>query len=93
MAAIDSIAIDKDAGKTAGRGHGSSGPLERVTVNLTARSSQALEEATALSGDTKTDIINRALQIYAFLERVSAGGGSVHVRRTEDAEPERIMIF
>jgi len=68
-------------------------PLERVTVNLTARSSRALELATELTGDTKTDTINRAVQIYAFLEQITAHGGSVHVRESADSELERLKVF
>jgi hypothetical protein len=76
-----------------GSGPGSNGPLERVTVNLTARSSRALEVATELTGDTKTDTINRALQIYAFLQQASANSGSIYVRESQDAELERLRIF
>jgi hypothetical protein len=72
------------------RGHS---PLERVTVNLTPRSSKALREAVELTGDTKTDAINRALQIYAFLEGVWSSGGSVYVRQSPDSEPELLRAF
>jgi len=76
-----------------GRGTGSGGPLERVTVNLTARSSRALEQAAQLTGDSKTDNLNRAIQIYAYIEGILAAGGSIHVRETPDSEPERLKIF
>src|SRR5579859_2462023 len=66
--------------------------LERITVNLTPRSSAALVLAVELSGDTKTDTINRALQIYAYLEQVIRDGGSVHVREQNGAELERLRI-
>jgi hypothetical protein len=66
--------------------------LERITVNLTSRSSAALVLAVELSGDTKTDTINRALQIYAYLEQVIRDGGSVHVREQNGAELERLRI-
>ncbi|HUY50649.1 MAG TPA: hypothetical protein VMV92_33910 [Streptosporangiaceae bacterium] len=92
MSRTTEAVTSQDAGKPAGRGHGS-GPLERVTVNLTARSSRALEVATELTGETKTDTINRALQIYAFLEQVCAGGGSIYTRESAGAELERIKIF
>jgi hypothetical protein len=75
------------------RGTGSGGPLERVTVNLTSRSSRALDEAVQLTGDSKTDSLNRAIQIYAYIERVLQSGGSIHVRETSDSEPERLKIF
>lgn len=75
------------------RGTGSGGPLERVTVNFTARSSRALDEVVRLTGDSKTDSLNRAIQIYAYIEHVLQGGGSIHVRETSDSEPVQLKIF
>jgi len=69
------------------------GSLERVTVNLTLRSSQALDEAVRLTGDTKTDAINRAVQLYAFVEKVIDQGGSVYVRDAESGELERLRFL
>jgi hypothetical protein len=66
--------------------------LERITVNLTPRSSAALKVAVELTGDTKTDTINRAIQLYAYLEKVIRDGGSVHVREEEGAELQRLRI-
>jgi hypothetical protein len=66
--------------------------LERITVNLTPRSSSALDTAVHLTGDTKTDTINRAVQIYAYLERVIKDGGSIHIRAVEGAEVQRMQI-
>lgn len=79
--------------KSGGRGSGSSGPLERITVNLTNRASRALDTATELTGDSKTDTVNRALQVYAYMEQVTARGGSVYVREAADAELERLKVF
>jgi hypothetical protein len=76
-----------------GCGCGDGRGTERVTVNLTARSSAALELAAALTGDTRTDTINRALQVYAYLEQLVEGGGSVHVRQSDDAEPELVRFL
>ena len=73
-----------------GRGHGQ---LERVTVNLTPRSSRALNRAVELSGDSKTDAINRAVQLYELVEQVVEAGGSVYMRENEDAELERLRFF
>jgi hypothetical protein len=67
--------------------------LERVTVNLTPRASRALERAVEITGDTKTDTINRALQVYAYLESIMQADGSVYVRPGPDAEQERLRIF
>ncbi|MEV4893896.1 hypothetical protein ACIBHY_51580 [Nonomuraea sp. NPDC050547] len=67
--------------------------LERVTVNLTQRAARALEEAVELSGDSKTDIINRALQVYAYLERIDHDGGKVYVHDPDQEHPERLRFF
>lgn len=72
---------------------GAGGRLERITVNLTERSSKALDRVVELTGDTKTDTINRAVQIYAYLEQMIQDGGSVHVRENADAEMERLKII
>jgi hypothetical protein len=84
---------DRTDVKTVGRNNGRGGPYERVTVNLTGRASRALEATTDITGDTKTDTINRALQVYAYLEEVAARGGSIYVREAEGSELERLKIF
>jgi hypothetical protein len=86
-------ATDRGDVQVVGRGSGSNGPLERLTVNLTGRASRALDIATDITGDTKTDAVNRALQVYAYMEQVVAQGGSVYVREAESAELERIKLF
>lgn len=67
--------------------------LERITVNLTQRSASALELTVDITGDTKTDAINRAIQIYAWLEQVIESGGSVLVRPEAGAEVERLKLI
>jgi hypothetical protein len=84
---------DSRTPKTAPSAHGTGGSLERVTVNLTNRSSKALDVATGLTGDSKTDTINRALQIYAFLEEVTSKGGSIYVKESGDTELQRLKVF
>ena len=74
-------------------GRRASGPLARVTVNLTARSTQALDELVELTGDTQTDTINRALQIYAHLERTARNGGSLYVRETTSSELVKLQFL
>lgn len=67
--------------------------LERINVNLVPRASQALGQIAALTGDTKTDSINRALQVYAYIEQIIHDGGAVFVQGADDAAPQRIKIF
>jgi hypothetical protein len=75
------------------RGHGGNGPLERVTVNLIARASRALQRVVDLTGDSKTDALNRAIQVYAYLEEVESNGGDIYVRETKDSEPRLLKMF
>jgi hypothetical protein len=43
-----------------------------VTVNLTPRAWHALEATVQRTGDTKTETINRALQVYNYLDETHA---------------------
>jgi hypothetical protein len=81
-----------DGGRPAASGRSTS-PLERVTVNLTGRASRALERAVELTGDTKTDSINRALTVYAYVEQVLRDGGSIIVQETPDGPQQKLLIF
>jgi len=69
------------AGKPPPRSGEAGGGLERVTINLVPRASRALERIVELTGDSKTDTINRALRVYAVLEHVMSRGGEVLIRR------------
>lgn len=81
------VRVSNSATATGGEGNGS---LERVTVNLTERAAQALRLAAELNSDSKTDTINRALQMYAFMKQVQAQGGAVYVRQRPDSELKQL---
>lgn len=66
---------------------------ERVTVNLNVPATKALAEVSALTGDTKTDSINRALQLYAMIVAVQLNGGTIHMRERPDADLERLRLL
>jgi len=47
----------------------------KLTVNLVSRSTDAMEVASVLTGDSRTDTVNRALQVYAYLmDQIILGG-------------------
>jgi hypothetical protein len=54
--------------------------LTRATVNLTPKSVRAIEGVAATTGDTRTDIINRAVQVYAEIQQVRDDEGELYVR-------------
>jgi hypothetical protein len=66
--------------------------LTRLTANLVPRASAALALSIELSGDSKTDTVNRALQAYAFLLSIIRDGGGVYTR-AKDGELERIAFL
>ncbi|HUC22601.1 MAG TPA: hypothetical protein VMA73_07835 [Streptosporangiaceae bacterium] len=68
------------------------GPLERVTVNMISRAADALNLVVGLTGDTKTDAINRALQFYAYAELVVARGGAIYVQDSPRSEPQPLRF-
>ncbi|MEV7548221.1 hypothetical protein AB0N89_01190 [Amycolatopsis sp. NPDC089917] len=59
---------------------GGAGELTRVTVNLTPRAVRALEKSTEITGHSTTDVINRATQLYSYLEQVNSDGGRIFIR-------------
>jgi hypothetical protein len=73
-----------------GRGGGS---LERVTVNLTERSAEELAATAALTTETRTDVINKAVQLYAFLRKLHDSGGAIYIREPGSKEPERVRLL
>lgn len=50
------------------------GPLTKLSANITDRSRMALEAAAEQTGDTQTDTVNRAIQLYAFVVKLHAKG-------------------
>lgn len=63
----------------------------RITVNLAPSVSKILDKHGRATGESKTDTVNRAIPMYAWInERIQAG--DVLVMRGEGAECE-IKIF
>lgn len=50
--------------------------MKRVTLNLIPKASEDLDWLTGELRINNTDIINRAIQLYAFLEREQREGGA-----------------
>ena len=65
--------------------------VEQTRLNQIA--SQALQNAADLTGDTKTDTINRALQVYSYLMEITESGGDIYVREPKDSEPRLLKMI
>ncbi|MCP2343984.1 hypothetical protein HD595_000106 [Nonomuraea roseoviolacea subsp. carminata] len=46
-----------------------------------------------LRGESKTDAINRALQMYNLIEQILQSGGKVYVQEPGQTELERVRFF
>src|SRR5690348_9502190 len=66
--------------------------LTRVTVNLNRQAMQALESVGGATGYSKTDTINRALQVYAIVQELMQRNGGVLQVTHESGAVERIHI-
>lgn len=69
-----------------------SGNLHKVTVNLTGRSWAAANLAAESTGLSRTDVINRAIQVYAYLEHETAQGGEVYVKAKDSEVMEKLRF-
>jgi hypothetical protein len=65
--------------------------LTRVTVNLTAASTTALDELVATTGDSRTDVINKALRIYRWFSTTADTGRLRYLGA--DGEQETVVIL
>jgi hypothetical protein len=68
------------------------GSPERINVMLTADASEALARVQQQSGVKKVDLVNRAIQVFAFLDAELRAGGRVTVRDANGAE-QRVVFF
>ena len=66
--------------------------LTRLTVNLVPRAYKSMMLAVEITGDSRTDTINRALQFYAFAEVIMSNGGQI-LTRNSDGELAEIKFL
>jgi hypothetical protein len=67
--------------------------LTRLTVNLTPKSAASLDESATMEELSRTDIVNRALQLYTFFARQQREGATIYMKRPNEEELERIRIL
>ncbi len=65
----------------------------KYTVNLTLKAMDALSRAAQLNEHTRTDTINRSVQVYAFLCHEMAMGKELCLVDPETGESERIRFL
>lgn len=68
-------------------------PLTKLTVNLIPRAADSLELAVKLSGDNKTDTVNRALQMYAYFLNAREEGSEILIREGDESDTVQRLEF
>ena len=65
---------------------------ERITVNLIEKASEDLSKTATRSGMTRTDVLNRALQMYGYLDAESRKGKEVLIRDKKTGEVWKVVF-
>ncbi len=65
---------------------------DRVTVTLVPKAAGDLQQAVARTGLSKTDIINRAISLYEYLDARLSDGAQLLIR-DESGQIEQIKFF
>lgn len=66
---------------------------ERITVALIAKASEDLRRIQERTGMSKTDVVNRALALYEFIDRRLADGSEILLRSEGASELELIRLL
>jgi hypothetical protein len=69
------------------RSRGRRGPV-KLTVNLLSRVMDRLEQICAFTGESRTDAINRAIQLYALYHETVRDGGTFFIHSKDGKERE-----
>jgi len=67
--------------------------LTKITANLVPRAVVALNSASETTGDNRTDVINRALQVYAYIADAIEQGKLIFVEDPTTGNRERVVML
>lgn len=68
-------------------------PRPRLVVELTRATGAQLDELVEIEELNKTTIVNRALQVYAFLRKAEREGGQLLLLDAGDSTPQRLRFL
>jgi hypothetical protein len=78
---------------TTGEGTSRHALAERITVALITKAAEDLTRTQARTGLSKTDIVNRALTLYEFLDARLASGYEILVRHKDTGDVELLRLL
>lgn len=92
------LAPGTDPGEPAGTATGRSfkprqPELTKVSANFVPRAIAALDLASEITGDSRTDVLNRAVQVYAYLVKAADEGSLVFVENPATGIKDRVVFL
>jgi hypothetical protein len=82
-----------DAGGKTVKDGGSPPVAERITVALVRKAGEDLQDLQDRTGLSKTDIVNRAISVYEFIESEVEAGNDLFVRDRKTGETQRVRFL
>lgn len=58
----------------------------KVTVNLSRKTVEALDKTCALTDDNRTEVINKAVQLYREVQEAQHQGGGIWLQSDQSSE-------
>lgn len=80
-------------GTAAGQAAPRTAAAERVTVALVPKAAGDLQQTVERTGLSKTDIVNRALSLYEYLDARIGSGAELLIRDPKTGALEQIRFF
>jgi len=69
------------------------GTAERITVALIPKAASDLQQAVDRTGLSKTDVVNRAITLYEYIDARLSRGAELLIRDGESGQVEQIKFF
>lgn len=82
-----------DAGGKAVHEGGAPPVVERITVALVRKAGEDLQQLQDRTGLSKTDIVNRAISAYEFIDSELEAGNELLIRNPKTGENQRVRFL
>jgi len=79
--------------RTSKRGSGLPPVVDRITVALVRRAAEDLQRLHNRTGLSKTDLVNRAISVYEFVQAEVDAGNEVHVRDPKTGKEQLVRFL
>jgi hypothetical protein len=68
-------------------------PADRITVALISKAAEELQHLQDMTSLSKTDLVNRAITLYSFIEAQRRAGREMLIRNNETGEIQAVMLL